>query len=137
MKLPSEHSCHGALGYPGPGGLGCLPHFLSEPWVEGQGLLLLRDPHHLPCLEPKSPFLNKVLTANALVTFLEGLGTPRERARETQYPIRSLAVDSGTSVSLSLSEEGELVYTLASGMAGSRAQILIQNVFPSFDFGLL
>lgn len=44
MKLPSEHSCHGALGYPGPGEFGCLPRFLSEPWVEGQGLLLLQDP---------------------------------------------------------------------------------------------
>jgi len=43
MKLPSEHSCHGAFGYPGPGGWGVgggalvPPCFLSEPWVQGQG----------------------------------------------------------------------------------------------------
>ena len=73
----------------------------QSPGLRARASYCYKTPHHLLCLEPESPFLNKVLTASALVAVLEGLGTPRGRVREMQYPIRSLAVDSGTSVSRS------------------------------------
>lgn len=54
--------------------------FLSEPWVQGQGLLgmvtVTRSPLSPFFLGPKLPSPNKVLTANTLLTCLDDWGPP-------------------------------------------------------------
>lgn len=66
-------------------GLRCLPASFQSPGFRARVSLewsLLLDSYYAPVLEPKSPSPNKVLTANTLLTFLEDLGTPRERVGE-------------------------------------------------------